>query len=113
MMGMLARVYINRKLANLTPEYYRELLKTLRLGVDVVEWGVENSELPDDGVCYIGFFPDQLPPNARNFALPLVGENLFALNSLILNFCLGYIPTEIAAFRGAQEDIVSRQRILP
>jgi hypothetical protein len=54
------------------------------------------------GFATSGFFPDQAP-FLNGKALPLSGQDLRALTSLILNFCLGYIPTEVAAFKGEED----------
>jgi hypothetical protein len=106
---MLPKVYINRKLARFGKGDYLELCRTLELGLSVIE--VEDvSGLADDGVCYIGFFPDQAP-FLEGRALPLSGQDLRALTSLILNFCLGYIPTEVAAFKGEEMEVVSKTRL--
>jgi hypothetical protein len=107
---MLPKVYINRKLVRFGKGSYVELCRTLELGLSVIEVGDDVSELADDGVCYIGFFPDQAP-FLEGRALPLSGQDLRALTSLILNFCLGYIPTEIAAFKGEEAEVVSKTRL--
>jgi hypothetical protein len=104
------KVYINRNLAKFGKAEYVELCRALELGLSVYEVGDDVSELADDGVCYIGFFPDQAP-FLNGKALPLSGQDLRALTSLILNFCLGYIPTEVAAFKGEEDEVVSKTRL--
>jgi len=106
---MRSKVYVNRKLLVFGKGAYLELLKTLELGLDVCEVG-DRDELPDDGVAYIGFFPDEAP-FLNGKALPLSGQDLQALTTLLLNFCLGYIPTEIAAFKGEQDEVISKMRL--
>jgi len=107
---MRPKVYINKKLARFGEEAYTELCRTLELGLAVYEVGDDVSELDEGGVCYIGFFPDQAP-FLNGKALPLSGQDLRALNSLLLGFCLGYIPTEIVAFKGEENEVVSRTRL--
>jgi len=107
---MRPKVYVNKKLSKFGKGAYLEMLKALELGLDVYEVDDDVTELPMDGVCYIGFFHDQAP-FFKGKALPLSGEDLAALTSLLLNFCLGYIPTEVLAFKGEEEEIVSRMRL--
>jgi hypothetical protein len=83
---MLPRVYINRKLARFGKGAYLELCRTLELGLSVIEVDDDVSELADDGVCYIGFFPTKRPSlMAGHYRLS--GQDLKAMTSLILNFC--------------------------
>jgi hypothetical protein len=51
------KVYINRNLVRFGKADYVELCRVLELGLSVYEVGDDVSELADDGVCYIGFFP--------------------------------------------------------
>lgn len=104
----MVRVYIDKALKSVDPSAYNELINTLRMGLEVIEWDTEIGEPPDDGCCYIGFY--ELPEPQCYYMLPLLAGDLPALTALILNFAYGFIPTEIAAFR-AGDDIVSRQRL--
>ncbi len=106
-------VYLNRKFKAGHPEIFNELVNTLRLGLKVVEWDIdEMGDLPDDGVCYIGWTADEVPSNLKDVVLSILPNDMPALTALLLNFALGYIPQEIAAFRGSDQDIVSRQRLI-
>jgi len=85
----------------------RDLIELLELGISVTVL----SEYEKGHSVYLGFYPDELPPGEKWKALPLVGSEVSALYTLILNFTLGYIPTEVKAFKGEEDDIISTARL--
>jgi len=85
----------------------KDLIDILSLGTDVIV----SDDAPAGCVVYLGYYPDELREEDKKAALPLVGDEVSAMHSLLLNFALGYIPTEIRAFKGEEDDIVSEMRV--
>ncbi len=85
----------------------KDVVDLLRLGLTVIVTDAPQ----EDGIAYLGFYPEQLPEGCQKYALPLVGDEVECFHRVLLHFLLGYIPTEVAAFKGEQSDIVSRVRL--
>ncbi len=100
-------VYVNKQWVERFQPASNDIVELLRLGVciSVVE------EPPDNGLAYLGFYPEQLPEEVQQRALPLVGDEVHTFYQLLLHFAVGYIAAEVRAFKGEEPDIVSRMRV--